>query len=374
MPNKARLQVVIVSYNVRYYAAQAIKSVLRAASQLQLEIWVVDNASSDDSVEYLRSRFPEVRYIANNENTGFSRANNMAIRQSDTDYVLLLNPDTIVAEDTLPNCVTFMDSHPNVGAVGTRMQDVTGTFARESRRALPTPWVSMLKMAGFSRHYYMSHLSLDEQGEIEVISGAFMMLRRSALEKTGLLDERFFMYGEDIDLSYRMTEAGYHNYYLPYPIMHYKGESTHKSSFRYVHVFYDAMLIFYNKHFASRYRLLTSVIRMAVVSRGVVDYISQKMHCLHSKLHPYRREDEIYLLQASKEHTDDIIAVLKANRLPYDTTPQSGRQYTYLLIDDSHSYSHILSESRKHQKLILAIYSCEDKHIITHCDVFSAQA
>ena len=279
-----KLSVVIVSYNVKYHLEQCIRSVIKASDELEADIWVVDNASSDGSVEYLKAIFPDVHFISNTENVGFSRANNQAIRISEGEYVLLLNPDTIVAEDTLKGCVDFLDTHPTVGATGVRMLNADGTFAPESRRGLPTPFTSFCKMTGLSSlfpksrtfgKYYMKYLDPDEANPIEVISGAFNMLRRSALDKIGLLDEDFFMYGEDIDLSYRMLLGGWQNYYLPYYILHYKGESTAKTSFRYVHVFYNAMLIFFNKHFGKKYLFLGYLIRLAVIIRAMMDMIIQ---------------------------------------------------------------------------------------------------
>ena len=275
-----KLSVVIVNYNVRLYAEQCIRSVLRASGGMDAEVWLVDNASTDGSVDYLRPLFPEVHFIANKDNHGFSYANNQAIRQSSGEYVLLLNPDTIVGEDVLRGCVDFLDSHPSVGATGVRMLNADGSFALESRRGIPTPFTSFCKMSGLCSlfpgnrvlgRYYMQYLDPDVEAPIEIISGAFNMLRRKALDQIGLLDETFFMYGEDIDLSYRMLEAGWQNYYLPLNILHYKGESTVKSSYRYVHNFYNAMLIFFNKHYGRRYKLLGLLVRSAVVLRAMAD-------------------------------------------------------------------------------------------------------
>ena len=245
-----KLSVVIVSYNVRNYLEQCLQSVQRALEGIEGEVFVVDNHSDDDSVVTVREKYPWVRLIENQENLGFSKANNQAIRQSQADYVLLLNPDTVVAEDTLRGVLTFMDEHPKAGGAGVMMCYEDGSRAPESRRALPTPWVAALKMLGFTKRYYMSHLPWDQPCRIEVISGAFCLLRHEALKKIGLLDEDFFMYGEDIDLSYRLLKGGWENWYLPYSIIHYKGKSTQKSDYRYVHVFYQAMLIFFQKHYS----------------------------------------------------------------------------------------------------------------------------
>ena len=277
-----KLSIVIVSYNVRTFVAQCLDSVQIASEGINgLEVFVVDNASSDDTVGYIGSNHPWVRLIANDDNLGFSRANNIAIRQAQGEYVLLLNPDTIVAEPTLRECVSFLDAYPQAGGLGVRMHNADGTLAPESRRAVPSPWVSLLKMLGFTKRYYMSHLSWDEPGRIEVVSGAFFMLRRKALDQVGLLDEDFFMYGEDIDLSYRLLKGGWENWYHPSDIVHFKGESTQKSSFRYVHVFYQAMLIFFRKHYGHLSLFFTVPVKLAIYFRAaiaLIDIIRKKLH------------------------------------------------------------------------------------------------
>ena len=263
-----KLSVVIVNYNVRLLLEECIKSVEKALDGIEGDIFVIDNNSSDGSVEYIRERFPKVHIIANNENLGFARANNQAIRMTDAEYILLLNPDTVVYENTLRGCLDFMDANPEAGGVGVRMLTREGKVAPESRRAVPTPWVAFLKMLGLTSRYYMSHLPWDKPGRIEVVSGAFCMLRHKALDQIGLLDEDFFMYGEDIDLSYRLLKGGWQNWYLPYDIIHYKGESTQKSSFRYVHVFYQAMLIFFRKHYSHLSFLISLPIQTAIYFRA----------------------------------------------------------------------------------------------------------
>lgn len=279
------LSIVIVNYNVKHYLEQCLDSVFRSERPFDVEVFVVDNVSSDGSIPYLKERYPQVRFIQNTENVGFARANNQAIRQSTGRYVLLLNPDTIVGEHTLAESVRLMDSHPDAGGSGTRMLRTDGSFALESRRGLPTPFVAFCKMSGLTKlfprsrtfgRYYMRYLDENVENEIEIISGAYMMLRREALDKVGLLDEAFFMYGEDIDLSYRLLKAGYKNYYSPSPILHYKGESTVKSSFRYVYTFYHAMQLFFNKHFR-RYGLLVSLpISAAIWVRSAFAYLGNQ--------------------------------------------------------------------------------------------------
>ena len=255
-----RLSVVIVNYNVRHFLEQALGSVRRAMQGIDGEVWVVDNNSADDSVRMVRERFPEVRLIANTDNPGFAVANNQAIRQSSGEYVLLLNPDTLVEEDTFHKCLHFMDAHPEAGALGCKLLDGSGKFLPESKRGFPTPWVAFCKTFGLStlfprspvfNRYHMGYLPENETNEVDVLAGCFMFMRRTALDRSGLLDEAFFMYGEDIDLSYRIQLAGFKNYYFPETkIIHYKGESTKKGSLYYVRTFYQAMIIFARKHFS----------------------------------------------------------------------------------------------------------------------------
>ena len=284
-----KLSVVIVSYNVRALLEDCLKSVEKAMTGLEGEVIVVDNNSSDRTVDLLQPLFPDVRFVANKDNRGFARANNQAIRMTDSEYVLLLNPDTLVYENTLRGCVDFLDNHPKAGGVGVRMLTREGKAAPESRRAVPTPWVAFLKMLGFSDRYYMSRLSWDQPGQIEVISGAYCMLRRQALDQIGLLDEDFFMYGEDIDLSYRLLKGGWQNWYLPFDIIHYKGESTQKTSFRYVHVFYQAMLIFFRKHYSHLSLLLSLPIRIAIYFRAGLALVQMMVNRLRHFLNPNKK-------------------------------------------------------------------------------------
>ena len=280
-----KLSVVIVNYNVKYFLEQCLSSVERAISGIEAEVFVVDNASSDGSVEYLRQRFANVKFIASDKNLGFACANNLAIKESKGEYVLLLNPDTIVAENTFADFIKFMDGHADAGACGAYMLRINGSFALESRRGLPTPFVAFCKMSGLSSlfpkshlfgKYYMRYLNERESNQIEIMSGAYMFLRKKVIEEVGLLDEDFFMYGEDIDLSYRILKAGYKNYFLPSPILHYKGESTHKSTYRYVHTFYQAMQLFFNKHY-SHYSFLVSVpINVAIWARAILAYVGNQ--------------------------------------------------------------------------------------------------
>jgi len=276
-----KLSVIIVNYNVRPYLTACLDSVQRALEGIESEVFVVDNHSDDDSVEVISRDYAWVHLINNRENLGFSKANNIAIRQAQGEYILLLNPDTMVAEETLKGVIDFMDQHPKAGGAGVRMHNADGTLAPESRRAIPTPFVAARKMLGFTKRYYMSYLSWDAPAQIEVVSGAFMLLRHKAIYEVGMLDEDFFMYGEDIDLSYRLLQGGWQNWYLPYDIVHYKGQSTSKSDFRYVHVFYQAMLIFFHKHYSHLSFFFSLPVKVAIYFRAslaLVDIVRKKLH------------------------------------------------------------------------------------------------
>lgn len=281
-----KLSVVIVNYNVKHFLEQCLLSVAKAIEGLQAEVFVVDNNSVDGSVEMVRSRFPWVKLIANQENTGFSRANNQALKIASGTYQLLLNPDTVVEEDTFRKCISFMDQHPDAGGLGVHMIDGKGNFLPESKRGLPSPLVAFYKIFGLSvllpksrifGKYHLGYLDKNATHEVDILSGAFMLMRKEALDKVGLLDETFFMYGEDIDLSYRIQQGGYKNYYFPDArIIHYKGESTRKSSVNYVIVFYKAMIIFASKHFSqSNARIFSFLINIAVYLRAGIAILNR---------------------------------------------------------------------------------------------------
>jgi GT2 family glycosyltransferase len=281
-----KLSIVIVNYNVRFFLEQCLYSVRKALEGIEAEVFVVDNNSVDGSCALVREKFPEVSLIENKENRGFSRANNQAINLARGEYILLLNPDTVVEADTFRKIIAFMDHHPDAGGLGVRMIDGKGNFLPESKRGLPTPMVAFFKIFGLSRifpksrifgRYHLGYLDPDMTHQVDVLSGAFMLLRGTALAKTGLLDEGFFMYGEDIDLSYRITEAGYRNYYFPEArIIHYKGESTKKSSINYVLMFYRAMVIFARKHFSQKNaRVFSLLIHSAIYLRAIAAIFSR---------------------------------------------------------------------------------------------------
>lgn len=399
-----KLSVIIVNYNVKYYLDQCIRSVLRAFVLMHTpaEIIVVDNHSADGSVDYLEKRYPQmlypmVRFVRSAHNLGFARANNIAIRQSRGEYVLLLNPDTIVGEDTLKASVDFMDAHEDAGAVGVRMLGAQGRRAMESRRGLPTPMVSFFKMLGFCNRwphhrlfgkYYMGYLPWDEPCQIEVVSGAYCMLRRKALDEVGLLDEDFFMYGEDIDLSYRVLKGGYHNYYLPVDILHYKGESTQKSSFRYVHVFYEAMLIFFRKHYSGMTFLLSLPIKTAIYAKALmalVGMLSERMRKSLGFFAPSAEGAQHYVFVGSQEMQDacrEIARRLGLDAEFHDSEVQedkseatwSEKNDNVLVLDaDSMSYADMLKRMNRlsdmNVNVTLGTYSKEIGKIITDREI-----
>jgi GT2 family glycosyltransferase len=280
------VSVIIVNYNVKYFLFNCLHSVQKAMQHVNTEVFVIDNNSTDASIEMIKQNFSFVKLIENKNNVGFSKANNQGIRQASGKYVLLLNPDTIIEENTLKSCFDFMEANPEAGGLGVKMIDGKGHFLPESKRGLPKPDVAFYKITGINKlfpnskkfnGYYLGNLSNNETHEIEILSGAFMFMRLHALHKTDLLDEDFFMYGEDIDLSYRIIKVGYKNYYYPHTqIIHYKGESTKKSSINYVMVFYRAMEIFAKKHFTKKTAGYYSLfIQLAIWLRAGVSIIKR---------------------------------------------------------------------------------------------------
>ncbi|MBX9782337.1 MAG: glycosyltransferase family 2 protein [Chitinophagaceae bacterium] len=321
-----QLSIIIVNYNVKYLLEQCLCSVLKAAAGIDTEIFVVDNASTDGSREYLEPIFPGVQFIWNNENPGFAKANNAALKKATGEYVLFLNPDTLVAEDCFLKCIRFMQNHSDAGALGVHMINGNGAFLKESKRSFPSSSVAFYKLIGLSSlfpsseifaRYHLGHLSEKENHEVEVLSGAFMMVRKQALDITGGFDEHFFMYGEDIDLSYRIQHSihpsnggNYKNYYFSQTtIVHYKGESTKKGSLNYVRLFYKAMNQFVKKHPQEFYSgMFTFFISVAIWCRAllsavkrVVQYIipvSKEKEKLPQRIIAAGTGDELKQLQA----------------------------------------------------------------------------
>jgi GT2 family glycosyltransferase len=280
-----KLSIIIINYNVKYFLEQCLCSVVRALKSIDSEIFVVDNGSTDQSVEYLKPRFPSVKFIINNSNTGFGKANNQALAGCVGKYILFLNPDTIVPEDCFVNCIQFMEENGKAGAIGVRMIDGTGGFLPESKRSVPTPTTAFYKLTGLSTlfpnskvfaRYGLGYLNQHENHEVDVLSGAFLLARKRLLMQLKGFDEAFFMYGEDIDLSFRIKKSGYTNYYFSgTTIIHFKGESTIKGSLSYVRMFYQAMSIFVQKHYSNTpAKLSTSLMQTAIWFRAGISAIA----------------------------------------------------------------------------------------------------
>lgn len=282
------ISIIIVSYNVKYFLEHCLLSVLRASEKLKTEIIVVDNCSSDGSLEYLQPLFPQVLFIANKENAGFGKACNQALGRATGKFILFLNPDTLIPEDCLVKSLAVFEQDGAVGALGIRMFNGQGIFLKESKRGFPSFSSSFFKLSGIHRlfpgsrifdRYYLGHLDAEKDQHTEVLAGAFMLIPRQVLEKTGGFDEAFFMYGEDIDLSYRIHKAGYKNYYLSAPpIIHFKGESTAKNSLGYIKNFYTAMGIFVNKHYKGSGRAgFHLLVHLGIWAHASLRYLSGRL-------------------------------------------------------------------------------------------------
>ena len=380
-----KISVVIVNYNVKYYVGQCIDSVRRALQGIDSEIIVVDNHSRDGSVDYL-SKIEGVRIIESGHNLGFSKANNIAIRQSTAEYVLMLNPDTIVAEDAIRMIIDFADSHPQAGGIGVRMHNDWGTTARESRRGLPSPMTSFYKMIGLSKRlpqhrkfgrYYMGWLPWDSPSRIEVVSGACFLVRRKALDKVGLMDEDYFMYGEDIDLSYRLLKGGWENWFVPADIIHYKGESTQKTSFNYVHVFYNAMLIFMRKHYSHLSWLIIWPLQIAVYFIALLALMATLFDRMKKSLGfggRYKIEFPVLYLEGSNTMKEKCRAIAMRKGLSViDTLDDCKQNIVVRVFDPSEmSYADIIkhmSESANN-RVRLGLYHNDKDIIITQMEVY----
>lgn len=401
MTMKIRLSIIIVNYNVKHFLRECLSSIFTSdIDDGSVEVFVVDNASSDASVAYLKSAFPMSRYprlhwIENSRNVGFGRANNQAIRQAMGEYILFLNPDTLLHDKTLSRSISYMDAHPEAGGLGTMMLRDDGSFAYESRRGLPTPWVAFCKLTGLSSlfpyshmfgRYYMRYLDEQKPCRIDVISGAYFMTRHSILDKIGAFDEDFFMYGEDVDLSYRITLSGAECHYVPYPMLHYKGESTHKSSFRYVHVFYNAMLIFFRKHFHSYYLGLALPVRFAILLRALLTLSVQQMLRIREYLFPVKhyKRHKFYYLGSHWQQVNALAAgwwldmeylgpaVSRADEQPQLPANVSADIYTHVVYDvNDYSYSYILDTFRHSpSRAYIGIYNPESDVLITASRIY----
>ncbi len=280
-----QLSIIIVNYNVKLFLEQCLCSVQKAMQGIDGEVLVIDNHSVDRSIEYLQPLFPTISFLSNSENRGFAKACNQGLAVARGKYILFLNPDTIVAEDCFQKCISFLYSHPDAGALGVKMIDGAGRFLKESKRAFPSPLTSFYKLSGLSTlfprsatfsRYHLGNLDEDKNHAVDVLAGAFMMIKKEVIDKLSGFDEDFFMYGEDVDLSYRIQKAGYKNcYFAGTSIIHFKGESTRKGSLNYVRMFYNAMSIFVRKQYGgSRASLLNFLMHSAIWIRATMTAIS----------------------------------------------------------------------------------------------------
>ena len=289
------LSIIIVNFNVKYFLEQCLNSVLNGVLNIEAQIIVIDNNSNDGSKDFFTNKFPNVHFIWNKENVGFSKANNIGLAQATGKFILFLNPDTIVAEDCFDKCLTFFEIHQNIGALGIRMIDGGGKFLKESKRGFPSLFPSLFKLFALAAilpnskvfaRYYLGNLSEYQNHTVDVLSGAFMLIEKQILDKIGGFDEDFFMYGEDIDLSYRIQNAGFKNYYFAEStIIHFKGESTKKGNLKYVQLFYGAMNLFLKKHNSSLKSTLYSFFINIAIGLKIANNNLQKAVSLIVKKH-----------------------------------------------------------------------------------------
>lgn len=277
------LSIIIVNFNVKEFLQNLLSSIKKSTGNVSTEVIVIDNASDDGSVEIIREKFPWVKLIASNVNLGFGRANNLGLEISQGKYILLINPDTIVQEDTFQNLIAFFDKTPDAGLAGCKVLNSDGTLQLACRRGFPGPWTSFTKVTGLSKlfphsrlfaKYNLTYLDENQTYEVDAISGAFMMMKREVYAKVGGFDSQFFMYGEDLDLCYRIQSAGYKVYYVhDTQIIHYKGESTRRSSMDETRVFYEAMHLFVKKHFSSSF-IVEIILRFAIIVRQLFAFLN----------------------------------------------------------------------------------------------------
>lgn len=320
--NDIDISVVIVNYRVKYFLEQTVRSAKEALEGFRGEIIVIDNNSGDDSIAHLQECFPDVIVIQNHDNPGFGRANNQGFDIARGRFTLILNPDTIIGSHTLRDCMDFYEAHKDdCGGIGVQMHDGNGRFLPESKRSFPTPWVSFCKIFGLSSlfprsplfaKYHLRYLSADESHSIDILSGAFIFVPTDLLRKIGGFDEDFFMYGEDIDLSYRIVKEGKRNYYIPSPMIHYKGESTQKDSYRYVRVFYEAMQIFFRKHYPNYSRIYGALVNFAIGLRTWMSLAKRFFRRLLPKRQPVVEPYKALVLVST--HPEELAAKID---LPY---------------------------------------------------------
>ena len=398
---KLNISVVIVNYKVPDYVHQCILSLKKALSNYRYEIFVVDNNSMDESVECIKKWHPDVRLIENNDNLGFSKANNIALKIAKGDFLLIINPDTFVPENLIDDCMSFMKNHQNAGAIGVKMFSAQGRFAPESKRGVPKPFTAFCKLIGLCRifpknklfgRYYLGYIDNNKEADIEILSGACMFIRHKVLEEVGLFDEDYFMYGEDIDLSYRILKAGYKNCFIPTPIIHYKGESTQKISYQYVNNFNKSMIVFFRKHFSFYSWILEIPILLAVYIKAAFGYIKvglYKFLGLRPSVQEVAGLKKFLVFTSVGEGTDPAFKILKKYGYCTDVKMidervmnnghlalnDNGKEYDFIVYNtDDFTYKQIISfftKNDKGGKVELALYHPDVNKIITPIQVLN---
>ena len=367
------LSVIIVNYNVKYFLEQCLYAVYKAGRGIAMEVIVVDNHSADGSRDYLEAAFAQVQFYWLSENLGFAKACNLGLKRSKGEHILFLNPDTIVSEDCFEKCIDFFKSHPQAGALGVRMIDESGHFLKESKRAFPSPATSLFKLTGLARlfahseafaKYYLGNLSEGQTHEVDVLAGAFMMIKKTVLDITGGFDEAFFMYGEDIDLSYRIQKQGYKNYYYPgVTILHFKGKSTPQKNMHYVRMFYQAMRVFANKHYGKRRSgLYNACIQVAIGLRAVIAnllyWIGNSLNAVEKQFNKIKNQGSSIqvLIIGEEENYKDVIALIN------NTNSTKAWQINLLPMEQNAAESHSKMAGILKNGNIKNIVICEGKY------------
>lgn len=378
-----RVTTVIVNYRLKYFLEQTLLSVEEAYTEVDGRTIVIDNNSGDDSIDFLEERFPSVTFIRNKENVGFAKANNQGFALADTDFILVLNPDTIIGSDTLKDAIKWMDEHPECGAIGVKMVDGNGYFLPESKRSFPSTWNSFCKLFGLSSifpksrlfaRYHLRYLDKDKPHKVPVLAGAFMLLRTELTKKVGGFDEDFFMYGEDMDLSFRMITDSMCNYYLPIPIIHYKGECTKTESLNYVKIFYEAMHIFYRKHYPRSSWFNKIVVKAAIVLRMCISAISTTLISPIAQL--FKRKAKACDTYIVSHRPNEIISIIEnegfsSNNIfkfkTISSLPTLNKCANIILDDREMNYQSIINTIIEHKKRthFFHIYSSRNNIIIS---------
>lgn len=365
-----QLSIIIVNYNVKHFLEQCLYSVTKASKNTDTEIFVVDNNSSDGSEAFFAGKFSPVRFIWNKENVGFAKANNQALQLCTGKYILFLNPDTIVPEDCFSKCIAQLESDTTIGALGIQMIDGSGNFLKESKRGFPSPFAALCKLSGLATifprsktfaKYYLGDFDKNHNHEVDVVSGAFMLIPKNIINSVGSFDETFFMYGEDVDLSYRIQKAGFKNYYFAEStIIHFKGESTRKLSVQYLRHFYGAMHLFVKKHYAFTtssllYILLQLIIWPLAIASMLINFFMIIIDLFTD--HKYDNEKKKRLIVANGHaYTEIIDLLIKANvKLSITARVEPGRPDKHTALGTLENLSALIKKNS-----ITEIIFCEE--------------